>query len=195
MALNAFFDYNGTPKRTLALYMAKYIRDIIITIIVALVIFFVLQATVGSYKVYGPSMLPGIKNGYYIMVNKVEYYFQSPERGDIIVFHSPNIAGTDLIKRIIGLPGDTVEVKNGKVYINNTPLAEPYVAESPNYKYSPEQVPPDQYFVLGDNRNNSTDSHTGWFLPRKNIVGKAWITYWPPPSWMLIKHYPLLAYK
>jgi signal peptidase I len=175
--------------------MAKYIRDIVITILVALAIFFALQATVGSYKVYGPSMQPGIKNGYYIMVNKVDYYFHNPKRGDIIVFHSPNTTGTDLIKRIIGLPGDTIKIEDGKVYINNTPLAEPYISEPPNYKYPTDQVPPDQYFVLGDNRNNSTDSHTGWFLPRQNIIGKAWITYWPPPYWMVIKHYPILAQK
>jgi signal peptidase I len=175
--------------------VAKYIRDIIITIVTALAIFLVLQATVGSYKVYGPSMLPGIKNGYYIMVNKVEYYFQNPKRGDIIVFHSPNTASTDLIKRVIGLPGDTIKVENGKVYVNNTPLVEPYVSEAPDYKYPADQVPPDQYFVLGDNRNNSTDSHTGWFLPRQNIIGKAWITYWPPPHWMAIKHYPIQAQR
>lgn len=173
--------------------MAKYIRDIIITILAALAIFLLLQATIGSFKVYGMSMQPGIKHGDYIMVNKVVYYFQNPQRGDVIVFHSPRASNTDLIKRVIGLPGDTVEVKNGKVYVNNTPLAEPYILESPNYKYPLEQVPSDQYFVLGDNRNNSADSHTGWFLPRQNIVGKAWISYWPPPNWMVIRHYPLLA--
>ena len=173
--------------------MSKFIRDIIITILAAVAVFLILQAAVGSFKVYGMSMLPGIKHGDYIMVSKVEYYFQNPRRGDVIVFHSPRTPDTDLIKRVIGLPGDTIEIKSGKVYVNNVPLAEPYILEPPNYKYPQEQVPPDQYFVLGDNRNNSADSHTGWVMPRQNIIGKAWISYWPPPDWMVIKHYPLLA--
>lgn len=173
--------------------MTKYIRDIIITVLAALAIFLVLHATIGSFKVYGMSMIPGIKHGDFIMVNKAVYYFQNPQRGEVIVFHSPRTPNTDLVKRVIGLPGDTVEVKNGKVYVNNIPLIEPYILETPNYRYPLEQVPSDQYFVLGDNRNNSADSHTGWFLPRQNIVGKAWISYWPPPNWMVIRHYPLLA--
>ena len=173
--------------------MAKFIRDIIITIFAAVAIFLVLQATIGSFKVYGLSMMPSIKHGDFIMVNKAVYYFQNPQRGEVIVFHSPRTPNTDLVKRVIGLPGDTIEVKNGKVYVNNTPLVEPYILEAPNYRYPLERVPSDQYFVLGDNRNNSADSHTGWFLPRQNIVGKAWVSYWPPPNWMVIRHYPLLA--
>lgn len=175
--------------------MSKYIRDIIITVLAAVAIFFILQTTIGSVKVYGVSMLPGIQHGEYIMVDKAAYFFQNPKRGEVIVFHSPRSLGADLIKRVIALPGDTVEIKDGKVYVNKTPLVEPYINEYPNYKYSQVQVPEDNYFVLGDNRNNSADSHTGWFLPQGNIIGKAWISYWPPPGWMFIKHYPILAHE
>jgi signal peptidase I len=175
--------------------MARYIRDILVTILSALVIFIILQVTVASFKVYGTSMLPNIKHGEYIMVSKVIYLFQNPRRGDVIVFHSTNNPGSDLIKRIIGLPGDTVEIRDGNVYVNKILLVEPYINERPAYKYPLELVPEDSYFVLGDNRNNSADSHTGWVLPRENIVGQAWISYWPPPDWTVIKHHPILAYK
>ena len=175
--------------------MGRYIRDIIITILAALAIFLLLQVTIGSFKVYGMSMSPSIQHGDYIMVNKATYFFQDPKRGDVIVFNSPRSPGSDLIKRIIGLSGDTVEVKNGKVFVNKTPLKEPYIMEQPKYEYPLQQVPQGYYFVLGDNRNNSADSHTGWFLPRENIIGKAWISYWPPPNWMVINHYPILAHE
>jgi signal peptidase I len=89
----------------------------------------------------------------------------------------------DLIKRIIGLPGDNVEVKEGKVYINGVALNEPYTNEAPNYKFGKDTIPEGYYFVLGDNRNQSADSHNGWYLPRQNIVGKACLTYWPPKRW------------
>jgi signal peptidase I len=173
--------------------MAKYIRDIIITILVALLIFILLQTTIGSFRVYGTSMMPGIKDGEYIMVAKITYIFQPPQRGDIIVFNSPRNPGNDLIKRVIGIPGDTVEIKDSKVFINHNPITEPYVLEQPSYHYPSEQIPPGQYFVLGDNRNNSADSHTGWLLPKENIIGKALFSYWPPPNWAIIKHYPILA--
>ena len=173
--------------------MGKFVRDIIITIVAALAIFLILQAAVGSFKVYGMSMTPSIQHGDYIMVNKAAYFFHEPNRGDVIVFHSPRNPGSDLIKRIIGLPGDTVEVKNSKVFVNGTPLTEPYIMEQPKYQYPLQQIPEDNYFVLGDNRNNSADSHTGWFLPRENIIGKAWFSYWPPVDWMGIKHYPILS--
>ena len=175
--------------------MAKYIRDIIITLLAALAMYLVFQTVIMPFHVFGSSMLPTTKHNDYIMVNKVVYYFEEPKRGDIIVFHSPNNADTDLIKRVIGLPGDTIKVDNGKVYVNNSPLMEPYILESPKYKCSQGEVPPDKYFVLGDNRNNSRDSSHGWHLPRQNIIGKAWIIYWPPPHWMAIRHYPILAQK
>lgn len=169
----------------------KVFRDIIVPILFGLAIFALFQATIGSFKVYGLSMLPTIEEGDYIMVSKATYHLHEPQRGDIIVLHSPQDPNTDLIKRIIALPGDTVEIKDTTVFVNSTPLAEPYTLEPPNYLMLPEEIPAGNYFVLGDNRNNSSDSHRGWTVPRENIIGKAWITYWPPYRWRLIKHYKI----
>ena len=175
--------------------LMRFLRDIIVPLIAAIVIFTLAKATIGSFKVYGYSMLPTIQNGDYIIVNKAAYFFSPPQRGDIIVLESPRTNDPDLIKRIIALPGDTVEIKMDTVYVNNTPLVEPYIFEKPHYTFPPEKLPPDNYFVLGDNRNNSADSHTGWTLPRTNIVGKAWLDYWPPPRCRIIEHYNLNVVK
>jgi len=169
----------------------KFFRDFITPILIGLAIFAIFQATVGSFKVYGSSMLPTIEEGDYIMVSKATYFFNEPKRGDIIVLRSPQNPESDLIKRIIALPGDTVEIKDNTVFVNDTPLVEPYTLEPPHYLVLPEEIPTSHYFVLGDNRNNSSDSHRGWTVPRKNIVGRAWITYWPPYRWNSIKHYML----
>jgi signal peptidase I len=171
----------------------RFFRDIIVPILVGIAFFALFQVTVGSFKVYGSSMLPGIEQGDYILVTKATYFLSEPQRGDIIVLHSPQDPKTDLIKRIIALPGDTVEIKDDTVFVNNTALVEPYIMEPPHYTLPPEEIPTGQYFVLGDNRNNSSDSHRGWTLPRKNIIGKAWITYWPPYRWRTIENYKLNA--
>ncbi len=167
----------------------KFFRDLVLPLAVGLAVFAIFHATIGSFKVYGSSMWPTIKEGEYILVNKAAYFFEQPKRGDIIVFHSPNDPKSDLIKRIIAIPGDTVEIRDKTVFINKVPLVEPYISEPPNYMYPPEEIVAARYFVLGDNRNHSADSHRGWTVPRQNIVGKAWITYWPPYRWRLIQHY------
>lgn len=164
----------------------KIFRDIIAPVLLGIAVFALFHITIGSFKVYGTSMLPTVEEGEYIMVSKAAYFFGEPHRGDIIVFDSPQDRKSDLIKRIIGLPGDTIEIRDDKVTVNGTLLAEPYTLEPPHYLVLPEEIPPDHYFVLGDNRNNSSDSHRGWTVPRQNIVGKAWITYWPPYRWRLI---------
>ncbi len=171
----------------------KFFRDIIAPILVGLAFFALFQVTVGSFKVYGSSMLPGIEQGDYILVSKAAYFFNEPQHGDIIVLHSPQDPNTDLIKRIIALPGDTVEIKDNTVFVNDTPLVEPYISEPPHYLMLSEEIPTGNYFVLGDNRNNSSDSHRGWTVPQENIIGKAWITYWPPYRWRLMEHYTLNA--
>lgn len=171
----------------------KYIRDLIITVVIAVAVFALLQVTVGSFKVYGLSMMPSVHDGEYIIVNKVAYCFDDPQRGEVVVFHSPNNSRSDLIKRIIALPGDTVEVKDGIVFVNDAPLVEPYISEPPKYLFYHREIPEGNYFVLGDNRNNSIDSHKGWTVPRENIIGKTCFTYWPPPEWRTIKHYNLDA--
>jgi signal peptidase I len=164
----------------------RIFRDIIAPVLLGIAVFALFHVTIGSFKVYGTSMLPTVEEGEYIMVSKAAYFFGQPQRGDIIVFDSPQDPKSDLIKRIIGLPGDTIEIRDNKVTVNGTTLNEPYILQTPNYLLLPEEIPPDHYFVLGDNRNNSSDSHRGWTVPRQNIVGKAWITYWPPYRWRLI---------
>jgi len=166
----------------------RQVRDIITTILIALIVFAILQVTVGSFKVYGQSMVPTVENGDYILVNKLSYILGNPHRGEIVIFHHPQNSKNDLIKRIIGLPGDTVEIKDGKLFVNDIELQEEYILEPPKYKYHQSEIPPDHYLVLGDNRNNSADSHNGWTVPRENIVGKAWLNYWPISNWAVIKH-------
>ena len=169
--------------------MWQYIRDILITIAIAVVVFFGLQITVGAFEVYGTSMVPNILPADYILVDKVSYNFREPERGEVIILNSPQQQEKDLIKRVIALPGDTVEIKYDRVYINGEAINEPYIKEPTKYKYNAQQVPPDSYFVLGDNRNISSDSHSGWFLSKKDIIGKAMIVYWPPSRINIVEHY------
>jgi len=171
----------------------KIIRDFILPVVVAVAVYALLHFSVASFKVYGVSMLPTVRPDEQIMVSKVAYFVHQPERGDIIVLHSPREGNVDLIKRVIALPGDTVEIKNRKVIVNGKPLDEPYIAEPPNYEIPKMEIPDGQYFVLGDNRNHSSDSHVGWTAPRENIVGKTWMTYWPPQMWRIIKSYPQLV--
>ena len=166
----------------------RIVRDIIVPILIAIIVTVIFHTMVASFKVYGSSMYPTILPGEYIMVSKISYLFGQPQRGEVIVFHSPRDPETDLIKRVIAVPGDTVEIKKGVVSIDGVALAEPYVSEKPRYDYNPQEIIAGQYFVLGDNRNNSSDSHGGWTVPRSNIVGKAWLTYWPPQQCKTVKH-------
>lgn len=130
------------------------------------------------------SMLPTLQVNDRLIVDKVGYYFKSPQRGDIVVF-SPTDAlekqnfHDAFIKRVIGLPGEKVEVKGGRVYINDQPLKENYIADAPQYQWGPQTVPQGAYLVLGDNRNNSYDSHYWGFVPRDKIIGRAVVRFWP----------------
>jgi signal peptidase I len=130
------------------------------------------------------SMEPTLQINDHLMIEKVSYHLQKPERGDIVVFKPTDALKQEnyhqaFIKRIIGLPGDTVEVKGGQVYVNGEVISEDYIKEVPQYNYGPQIVPDDQYLVLGDNRNNSYDSHLWGFVPRENFIGKAFVRFWP----------------
>jgi len=170
--------------------MRGTLREIATTIIVAVVIFIVLQATVQSFIVIGSSMKPNFEPGQRLLVSKITYRFGEPQRGEVIVFRPPNNRNADYIKRIIALPGDTVEVKNETVYVNGIALYEPYLNKPPHYNLNEVKVSDNNYFVLGDNRNNSNDSHNGWTVKGEDIVGKAWLSIWPPDMWGLVAHYP-----
>ncbi len=139
-------------------------------------------------------MEPTFHNGEYILVDKLTYRFHSPERGDVIVFEYPVDPSLDYIKRVIGVAGDHVVIARGQVYVNNVQLSEPYVAAEPDYAasgctYCDVKVPKGDLFVMGDNRNNSSDSHVWGLLPIKNVIGRAMLSYWPPPD-VTIVHQP-----
>jgi signal peptidase I len=156
--------------------MKSYVRELLITLALAAVIFIALRLVIQSSEVFDVSMQNTLIAGQRLIVIKT---FFTPERGDIIVIYPPMENTKQYVKRLIGLPGDTVEVHGGKVYVDNVALVEPYIKAAPAYTMSPVTLGPDQYFVLGDNRNNSTDSHFGWTVTRSEIVGKAWLRFWP----------------
>lgn len=130
------------------------------------------------------SMLPTLRINDRLIIDKVTYHFKPLERGDIIVFHPPESSGQEyareaFIKRIIGLPGEMVEVRNSRVYVNGVPLTENYLEAAPDYQWGPQVVPENSYLVLGDNRNDSYDGHYWGFVPRDRIIGRASVRFWP----------------
>jgi len=149
----------------------------IVAVGLALVVGMVGCNTGSQFRIEGSTMEPTLPGGTVVKVSK--YGDASPQRGDIIVFRFPGNPDRLFIKRIIGEPGDTVEIKDGTVYIDGNPLDEPYLTNKPSYVYGPTEVPPKQYFVLGDNRNNSYDSHVWGFLPEENVVGRVRLTAEP----------------
>jgi len=167
----------------------KILREVGIIILIAVAVFVLLRLTVQSYTVVMSSMEPNFEEGECIMVNKVCYHSPDPQRGEVIIFDPPFNSQYPFIKRVIGLPGETVEIKEGRVFIDDIPLEEEYIMEPPNYTMPAQEIPESEYFVLGDNRNNSNDSHSSWTVPRDNIIGRAWFTYWPPSKLGVVKHY------
>ena len=163
------------------------IREIVETLLLTFFIFWLVHSLVGRYRIDGSSMNPTLAHGQYLLINNFSYYLNDPERGDIIVFNHPNNE-LNLIKRVIGLPGDTVEITNQVVSVNGEALDEPYIKAPPNYSGT-WTVPEDNFFVLGDNRNSSSDSHTWQYLPEENIVGKAIAIYWPFSDWAEVPHF------
>jgi len=165
-------------------------REILETLALTLIIFLVIHFTVQNYQVDGSSMEPGLNNNEYVLVNKLAYLFHAPERGDVIVFRFPPDTTKNLIKRVIGIPGDVIQVTASTVEVNGVVLREPYIKAPVNPTGNKWTVPADEYFVMGDNRQFSYDSRDWGFVPKSYIIGKAVMVYWPLNSWQFINTYP-----
>jgi len=143
----------------------------------------VVHSAIQTYRLEGASMEPSLSHGQCLIVNKFIYHLlHPPQRGDIILLKDPRRPDREVIKRVIGLPGEKVTVSQGQVYINAGLLNEPYISSPGAYAWGPSIVRQGQYFVLGDNRSNSRDSLSWGWLPAKDIIGRAWISYWPLPA-------------
>ncbi len=156
--------------------------DVVETLILSLVLFLGINAISARIRVESISMIPTLHPGDFVIVNKLSYELNEPARGDIVVFRLPRDPSQRYIKRVIGLPGDEIMIRAGDVYLNGEQLVEPYVSVTTSRGGS-WNVPPDSYFVMGDNRNNSSDSRVWGFVPSDNIIGKGLLVYWPPQKW------------
>jgi len=162
--------------------------ELLQTVALTLLVFLVVNLTTARVRVSGPSMRPTLEGGEYIIVSKLTYRLGRPQRGDIVVFHSPDPStNEDLIKRIVGLPGEKVEFVDGRVWLNGAALDEPYAVGLTGSDQT-WQIGANQVFVLGDNRAFSRDSHNFGPVPMRDLVGKAWLIYWPPSEWGAADH-------
>ena len=185
--------------------MRAVIREIIETIILSLLLFVGIQFAVQTYQVEGASMRPTLTQGQYLLVNKIVYRhlnvggdaegavmgsefsedslifpFHPPQHGEVVIFSFPNDPSRDFVKRVIGVPGDTVEIRGGRTFVNGKQIQESYASLDEYDEMDAYNVPPNSYFVLGDNRRHSNDSRDWGIVPLENIVGRAWVRYWPP---------------
>jgi len=165
----------------------RFFLDVLETVILSALLFMGINAISARIRVDGFSMEPTLHNGEFVIVNKLAYRFGNPQLGDVIVFHYPRDPEQEYIKRVIGLPRDRIQINNGRVSVNGQTITEPYIASPPRYQ-SEWTVPEDSLFVLGDNRNNSSDSHNWGPVPLDYVVGKAMFVYWPPDAWGMIQH-------
>ncbi len=159
--------------------LKEYLDSFIVAGILAI---FIITYVARSFYIPSESMLPTLKVNDYILVNRFVYKMASPSRGEVIVFHPPHVKNpeeTDFIKRIVGVENDVVEVANGVLYLNGLPQDEPFIKEAIEADFPAYRVPPGHVFVMGDNRNNSDDSRYWGPLPLENIVGKAFVIFWP----------------
>jgi signal peptidase I len=172
--------------------LLRALAEVLQTLLIAGLLFAAVNLVTARIRVEGSSMEPSLHDGEFVVVNRLSYRVDQPRPGDIIVFHFPLDPSRRFIKRIVGLPGDVIQVEGGHVYVNGQVLHEPYIAAPP--RYSGEwTVGPDQLFVLGDNRNNSSDSQNWGMLPLDEVIGKAVLVYWPVDEIGMIPHYELTA--
>jgi len=201
------------PRASARNGIRSILRDSLQILFLAILVFVMLRSVAETFRVSGASMEPSFQEGQLLGVNRlayahgdgtpldglvpstrqgsVSYVFGGPRRGDIVVFRKRIGRNLALVKRIIGLPGDRVLIEKGTVFVNSRPLDEPYVRFPLNDETYPSdgdpvEVPDGSYFVLGDNRPESSDSRDDWFVPVENLVGRAWISYWPPTTWGVV---------
>ncbi len=195
--------------------MSGVAREFLEAVLLALVVFLFIQTSVQNFQVEGPSMRPTLEDGQFLLVNKVVYFkidqerlsriipfwrvnhtresfaVHPPKRGEVIVFlfpdSNPKNRKRDFVKRVVGLPGETVEIRQGAVYINGEVLEDQYVKALGTRDVAPKQLKEKEYYVLGDNRGGSDDSRSWGAVPEKNILGKVWLVVWPPSSWTLLQ--------
>lgn len=183
--------------------MPRLAREITEAVLIALVVLVVLQTTVRNFKVEGSSMVPTLQGGQYLVVDQASFFkfdrerlsravpfwkaseaepqfaFDPPNRGEIIVFNYPLDPSKDFVKRVVGLPGETVEMRDGTVYVDGNALYEPYLQRKDTSDTLPRLLGEKEYYVIGDNRRNSNDSRSWGPVPEENIVGRVWLVYWP----------------
>lgn len=187
--------YNKISMARILKKIGNFFLDIIQTVVVALAIFVIVYLFFFQpHQVKGSSMMPNFLNEEYLLTNKITYRLQEPKRGDVIVFRAPKNQEYEYIKRIIGLLGESIKIENGNVFIDGKKLEEKYLPKglrthSGNFLKEGEvfSIPKDQYFVIGDNRDQSSDSREWGTVPKENIVGKAWLRYWPLDKFGLVK--------
>ena len=202
-------DYDYSPPRRRSWVPWQWMAESLEVVALALFMFMAVRGVAQNFIVDGGSMEPNFHNGELVIVNKLAFKtldlgvvplfegkrwqpFRDPQPGDVVVFEFPQDPTRDFIKRVIAVPGQTVEVREGRVYVDGVVVEEPYLSEPPHYTYGPTSVPPGQLFVLGDNRNNSYDSHSWGMLPDKHLIGRAEFRYWPISAAGRINSHPLL---
>jgi signal peptidase I len=190
--------------------MSSVVREFLEAILLALLVFLVIQTSIQNFRVEGSSMRPTLEGGQYLLVNKLVYFridqgrlsriipfwkvaestenfaVHPPQRGEVIVFAFPRDPTRDFVKRVIGVPGDRVEIREGTVFVNGEALDEPYITDHDSSDMREMTLQDKQYFVLGDNRRGSNDSRNWGPVPEENILGKVWIIYWPLSNWDLL---------
>jgi signal peptidase I len=170
------------PQRSL-------VRDVVEILLLIVTIYTLVNLATARAVVEGQSMEPNFHTGQFVIVNRFAYYFAKPQRGDVIVLHAPRDPSQDYIKRVVGLPGESIQIKAGRVYVNGTMIDEPYIAHFCTTNCDGEwKLKDTEYFVLGDNRNNSYDGHSFGPIPSTLIVGQAWVRYWPISDIAIIQH-------
>jgi signal peptidase I len=170
----------------------NFLVDLIELVLLVVILLAGINTVSARIRVDGSSMFPTFLDGQYVLVDRISTRWAPLQRGDVVVFYYPKDPSQEFIKRLVGLPGDVVQINEGRVYINQTLVTETYIAAAPRYN-GKWVVPPGEYFVLGDNRNNSSDSHDWGTVPRSHIIGRAVLVYWPFPEFRLVEHVNLMG--